>query len=141
MQRLKVRGRGMTYINVIRQLKVKWDFKYLLFTVCFLIRQPPAFWLWSVWNTYLYQKKICIGFQIIKNVIFNLNIVQFVIIIINMGKVKKKIPPRAWMFVCCECCVLPGRGLCDWLIARPEESYRLWRIVVCDLETSYARRL
>ena len=38
------------------------------------------------------------------------------------------------MFVCCECCVLSGRGLCDKLITRPEESYRLWRVVVCDLE-------
>jgi hypothetical protein len=37
------------------------------------------------------------------------------------------------MFVC-ECCVLAGRGLCDELIARPEESYRLWCVVVCDLE-------
>jgi len=36
------------------------------------------------------------------------------------------------MFVCCECCVLLGRGLCDGLITRPEESYRLWHIVVCD---------
>ena len=40
------------------------------------------------------------------------------------------------MFVCCECCVLSGRGLCDELIPRPEESYRLWRVVVCDHETS-----
>jgi hypothetical protein len=39
-------------------------------------------------------------------------------------------------FVCCECCVLSGRVLCDELITRPEESYRLWRVVVCDLETS-----
>jgi len=39
------------------------------------------------------------------------------------------------MFVCCECCVLLGRGLCDGLITRPEESYRMWRVVVCDLET------
>jgi len=31
-----------------------------------------------------------------------------------------------WMAVCCECCVLSGRGLCDGPIARPEESYRLW---------------
>jgi len=30
--------------------------------------------------------------------------------------------------------VLSGRGLCDELIARPEESYRLWCVVVCDLE-------
>jgi len=31
---------------------------------------------------------------------------------------------------------LSGRGLCDELITRPEESYRLWCGVVCDLETS-----
>jgi hypothetical protein len=31
------------------------------------------------------------------------------------------------------CCVLSGRGLCDELITRPEESYRLCRVVVCDL--------
>jgi len=40
------------------------------------------------------------------------------------------------MFVCYVSCVLSGRGLCDGLITRPEESYRLWRIVVCDQETS-----
>jgi len=45
------------------------------------------------------------------------------------------------MFVCCECCVLSGRGLCDELITCPEESYRLWRVVLCDLETSRMRRL
>ena len=47
-----------------------------------------------------------------------------------------QIPPGAWMFVCCKCCVLSGRGLCDKLITRPEESYRLWCVVMCDLETS-----
>jgi len=52
-----------------------------------------------------------------------------------------RIPPGAWMFVCCECCVLSGRGLCDGLIILSEESYRLWRVVVCDHETSQARRL
>ena len=52
-----------------------------------------------------------------------------------------RIPPRAWMFVCCVCCVLSGRGLCDGLITRPEKSYRLWRVVVCDQETSKTRRL
>ena len=51
-----------------------------------------------------------------------------------------RIPPRAWMSVCCECCVLSGRGLCDELITRPEKSYRLWCVVVCDLETSRMRR-
>ena len=47
-----------------------------------------------------------------------------------------RIPPGAWIFVCCECSVLSGRGLCDELITRPEESYRLCCVVVCDLETS-----
>jgi hypothetical protein len=32
--------------------------------------------------------------------------------------------------------VLSGRGLCDELITRPEESYRLCCVVVCDLEIS-----
>jgi len=45
------------------------------------------------------------------------------------------------LFVCCECCVLSGRGLCDRLITRPEESYRLRRVIVCDQETSKTRRL
>jgi len=31
---------------------------------------------------------------------------------------------------------LSGRGLCDELITRPEESYLLWCVVVYDLETS-----
>ena len=30
--------------------------------------------------------------------------------------------------------MLSGRGLCDELITRPEESYRLWCVVVCDLK-------
>jgi hypothetical protein len=34
------------------------------------------------------------------------------------------------------CCVLLSRGLCDELITRPEESYLLWRVVVCDQDTS-----
>jgi len=42
------------------------------------------------------------------------------------------------MSVCCEC-FLPGRGLCDELITRPEESYRLWCVIVCDLEKQTSR--
>jgi len=38
------------------------------------------------------------------------------------------------MFVGCECYMLSGRGLCDELITRPEESYWLRCVVVCDLE-------
>ena len=47
-----------------------------------------------------------------------------------------RIPLEAWMSICCECCVLSGSGFCDELITRPEESYRLWCVVACDLETS-----
>jgi hypothetical protein len=36
--------------------------------------------------------------------------------------------------------VLSGRGLCDELITRSEESYRLWCVVVCDLETLWMKR-
>jgi len=43
-----------------------------------------------------------------------------------------RIPPEAWMFFCCVCCVLSGRGLCDGLNTHPQESYRMWCVVVCD---------
>jgi len=36
--------------------------------------------------------------------------------------------------------VLSGRGFWDELITRPEESYRLWCVVVCDIETLRMRR-
>ena len=41
------------------------------------------------------------------------------------------------MSVCSECCVLSGRGLCDGLITRPEESYRcltVVSVVFCQVE-------
>ena len=34
-------------------------------------------------------------------------------------------PVGAWMFVCCECCVMSGKVTCDEPIPRPEETYRL----------------
>ena len=42
-----------------------------------------------------------------------------------------------WNFVCCECCVLSSRGLCDGLILRTEESYECMsdgRVVCCQIE-------
>jgi len=33
----------------------------------------------------------------------------------------------------CVLCVVRQRGLCDELMTRPEESYRLYCVVVCDL--------
>jgi hypothetical protein len=47
-----------------------------------------------------------------------------------------RIQPGAWIFVCCECCMLSSRGLCDVLITHPEKSCRMWCVVVCDLENT-----
>jgi len=47
--------------------------------------------------------------------------------------------PAGDLDICCECCFL-GIGLCDGPITRPEESYRVWCVVVCDLESSGVRR-
>ena len=44
--------------------------------------------------------------------------------------------PTGNIDVCREYCALSGRSLCDGLIIRLEESYRLRCVVVCDLETS-----
>ena len=55
-----------------------------------------------------------------------------------------------WLFCCSDCgfesnqghvclscgCCVSGRGLSDTLITRPEESYRLWCVVVCDIQIS-----
>ena len=38
-----------------------------------------------------------------------------------------RIPPREWMPLACECCVLSRRNLCVGLITPTEESYWLWR--------------
>jgi len=52
-----------------------------------------------------------------------------------------RIPSGAWrMSVSCQCSELSGRCLCDEPITRPEESYRLCRVNVCDLETSSMKR-
>jgi hypothetical protein len=43
------------------------------------------------------------------------------------------------MFASCKCCI--GIGLCDGLITRPEESYRMCvGLIVCDLQTLTVRR-
>jgi len=38
--------------------------------------------------------------------------------------------PSGGMDVCCECCVLSGRGLCVGLISRSDEPYRVWCVWV-----------
>jgi hypothetical protein len=44
-----------------------------------------------------------------------------------------RIPPVSRRFFCCEYRVVSRRDLYDELITLPEESYRLWHVVVCDL--------
>ena len=39
-------------------------------------------------------------------------------------------PAGRWRFVCCDCCVLSGRGLCVEPITRPEESYGVWCVLL-----------
>jgi hypothetical protein len=39
-------------------------------------------------------------------------------------------PPRAWMSVCCECCMLSGRGPYVGMITRLEELYWVWCVWV-----------
>jgi hypothetical protein len=51
-----------------------------------------------------------------------------------------RIPPGVFMSVPCECCAVSGRGLYDEPITRPEESYRVWCVIVCDLQTSRMRK-
>ena len=46
--------------------------------------------------------------------------------------------PTGGMDVCCECCVLSGRGLCYGLITHPEESCR--GVSECGHESSTLRR-
>jgi len=51
-----------------------------------------------------------------------------------------RIPPGAWIFFSCKCCVLSGRKLCVGLITRTEESYLLWCVWVwsCSLDNEWA---
>ena len=44
-------------------------------------------------------------------------------------------PGQRRTFVCCECCVLSGGGLCDEMTTRAEESNWLRCVGVCDLKT------
>jgi hypothetical protein len=45
--------------------------------------------------------------------------------------------PTGGMDVCCVCVVCWQVEISDELITRQEESYRLWRVVQCDQETSW----
>ena len=81
-----------------------------------------------------------------RNVIKTWGLLSFILCISSLAGPSGRSPtaivgsnPTGGIDVCCKCCVLSDRGLCDVLITRPEESYRLWCVVVCDLETSRMR--
>jgi hypothetical protein len=44
----------------------------------------------------------------------------------NLLEQRVRIPPGAWMSVSYECGVLLGRGFCERLNTRPEDSYWVW---------------
>jgi len=50
-----------------------------------------------------------------------------------------RILPVAWISIPYKCCVFLGRGICDRLITRPEESYRVC-LSEFDREASVMRR-
>jgi len=68
-----------------------------------------------------------------------LSIVMCVIRLTSLRRADHSSRGVLWKSVCCECCVLSGRGLCDGLITRPEETYRLG-VSECDRENSIMRR-
>jgi len=49
-----------------------------------------------------------------------------------------RVPPEAWMSVCCEWCVLSGRRLCVGLITRPKESHWVSECISCSLDNREA---
>jgi hypothetical protein len=50
-----------------------------------------------------------------------------------------RIPLGPWTSVSCECCLFTGRGLCDRLITRTRESYRVVCLSECNREASIMR--
>jgi len=42
----------------------------------------------------------------------------------HLLRLQVRMPPGAWMSVCCECCVLSGKGLCVGRITRTYSNYR-----------------
>jgi hypothetical protein len=48
----------------------------------------------------------------------------------SLAGIARSNPNGEWMSASCDCCVLSGRGLCVGLITRPEQSYRVWCVLV-----------
>jgi hypothetical protein len=109
---------------------------YLLFTSP--IYMPVVCSIQSFCRLSLIVKSYCFHLHYTCEVL--LNVFNLIMVILTMPGLRSAAeivgsnPTGAWIFVCCECCVLSARGLCDELITRPEMSYRLWCVVVCDIE-------
>jgi hypothetical protein len=87
---------------------------------------------------------ICLlGSHLINKALWDISIARVIIHTLNAAVLLLglwiRIPPGAWISVSFECCVLSGRGLCDGLITRPGESYRLWCVSECDREAAIMR--
>jgi len=66
-----------------------------------------------------------------------LSLVSVVCCQVEVSAMGRSLVQRSPMGVCCECCVLSGRGLCDGLIPCPEESYgclSVVSVVCCQVE-------
>ena len=102
--------------------------------------------------SYMFRHFCASSSQFIYWMLFSANtkvvICRFLVAARSMALVCGRLPaeivgsnPTGGMDVCLfECCVLSGRGLYDELITHLEESYRLWCVVMCDLESSWMRR-
>jgi len=66
-----------------------------------------------------------------------LSVVSVVCCHVEVCAMGRSLVQRSPMCVCCECCVLSGRGLCDGPITCPEESYGclcVVSVVCCQVE-------
>ena len=71
-----------------------------------------------------------------------LSVVSVVCCQVEVCATGRSLVQRSTMSVCCECCVLSGKGLCDGLIPCPEESYgclSVVSVVCCQLKVSSTR--
>jgi len=101
----------------------------LIFAICFLRLLCANYWL------------SCFRFTIFKKGRFQLpRDLRRGCAAARLQRLWVRIPPGHRCLSVVECCVLSVKGLFDKLMTRPEESYRLWCVGACDLETSWIRR-
>jgi hypothetical protein len=114
------------------------------FDVCLCcLREIGVNLLWLNLNSHIIYQKKCIDFITLKMLWAGPSVRRGLrrrSAVTRLLRLWVRIPPESWMFVCCQFCVLSGRGLWCKMITRLVESCQLWCIIVCDLETSWMRR-